>query len=146
MDKTKIDLNDNLILKSENIEYNNDNLKNFLDSKVIAHDTNDNGSYIRFSDGTLFCMKKVSGSVDITSKWGNLYDTGNTPFDLGAWPYVFIELPETVQITFVGGNGQWLEGYSIGYSKEHAGKITIASATSKNANVNYQVLAIGKWK
>lgn len=32
MDKTKVDLNDNLILRSENIEYNNKTLKEQLDS------------------------------------------------------------------------------------------------------------------
>lgn len=32
MNKTKIDLDNNLILRSKNIEYNNDNLKNTLDN------------------------------------------------------------------------------------------------------------------
>lgn len=34
MNKTKIDLDNNLILRSENIEYNNDNLKNTLDKTI----------------------------------------------------------------------------------------------------------------
>ena len=40
------------MLKSENIEYNNDTLKNTLD-KIIESGSNDNGSWIKYSDGTL---------------------------------------------------------------------------------------------
>ncbi len=34
MNKTKVNLKNNIILKSENIEYNNDTLKNYLDKEI----------------------------------------------------------------------------------------------------------------
>lgn len=52
MNKTKVNLDNNLILKSENVEYNNDTLKNTLD-KIIETGSNSNGSWIKYSDGTL---------------------------------------------------------------------------------------------
>lgn len=146
MDKTVIDLDNNVIIRSENIEHEDDTLKNYLDSRIIERGTNSDGSYIKFWDGTLICTKKVTGSVSITSNWGSLYDTGEAPLDLGSWPCAFFEVPENIQVTFAGGNGQWVEGFSEAYSKTKAGKVTIASATSKNANAQYNVMAIGRWK
>ena len=49
MNKTKVNLDNNLILKSENVEYNNDTLKNTLD-KIIESGSNDNGRWIKYSD------------------------------------------------------------------------------------------------
>lgn len=64
--KKLVNLDNNLMLKSENIEYNNDTLKNTLD-KIIESGSNNNGSWIKFSDGTMIC----SGKIDKSSFDGN---------------------------------------------------------------------------
>ena len=61
------------------------------------------------------------------------------------WAFPFSEVP-TVSLQFTGANGQWIEGFPEEPTKTHAGKITIASATSKTANAYYDIIAIGKWK
>ena len=122
-----------------------DNLVNAINSTIIESGTNNNGTYIKYADGTMICTKKVTGQANITSTWGNLYDTGDNPLDLGNWAIPFIDVP-IVSISFYGANGQWVEGFQTSITKEKVGKITIASATSKTANAYYDIIAIGRWK
>ena len=122
-----------------------DNLVNAINSTIIESGTNNNGTYIKYADGTMICTKKVTGQAKITATWGNLYDTGDNPLDLGNWAIPFIDVP-IVSTSFYGGNGQWIEGFQTSPTKENVGKISIASATSKTANAYYNVIGIGKWK
>ena len=71
MNKTKIDLNDNLILKSENIEYKNNILTDFLDNNTIYDSgTNSNGNWIRYKNGIMICIKKIKfTNVVIDKVW-----------------------------------------------------------------------------
>ena len=124
---------------------NKSNLVNAINSTIIETGTNNNGTYIKYADGTMICTKKVTGQVKITATWGNLYDTGDNPLDLGDWAIPFIDVP-IVSISFYGANGQWVEGFQTSTTKEKIGKISIASATSKTANAYYNIIGIGKWR
>lgn len=117
---------------------------NYINS-IVESGSNANGDYIKYSDGTMICTKKVTGQANITSAWGNLYDTGDNPLDLGDWAIPFIDVP-IVSISFYGANGQWVKGLQISTTKEKVGKISIASATSKKANAYYNIIGIGKWR
>ena len=121
-----------------------DNLVNAINSTIIESGTNNNGTYIKYADGTMICTKKVTGQANITSTWGNLYDTGDNPLDLGNWAIPFIDVP-IVSISFYGANGQWVEGFQTSITKEKVGKITIASATSKTALISSSV-SFQVWK
>ena len=123
---------------------NKNNLVGAINS-IVESGSNANGNWVKFADGTMICTKKVTGQAKITATWGNLYDTGDNPLDLGNWAIPFIDIP-TTSVNFTGGNGQWVEGFSKTPTKESAGKITIASATSKTANSYYDVIGIGKWR
>ena len=133
---------DNMGLLSNLTTPNKNNLVGAINS-VVESGSNTNGDYIKYSDGTMICTKKVTGQAKITATWGNLYDTGDNPLDLGNWAIPFIDVP-TTSVNFTGGNGQWVEGFSKTPTKESAGKITIASATSKTTNSYYDVIGIGK--
>ena len=135
---------DNMGLLNNLTTPNKNNLVGAINS-VVESGSNANGSWIKFSDGTMICTKKVTGQAKITSTWGNLYDTGDNPLDLGDWAIPFIDVP-IVSISFYGANGQWVEGFQTATTKEKVGKISIASATSKTANAFYNVIGIGKWK
>lgn len=71
MNKTKIDLDSDLILRSENIEYNNDTLKNILDT-IVESGSNDDGNWIKFSNGIIVeygygdCFLDANSYRDIT--------------------------------------------------------------------------------
>ena len=124
---------------------NKSNLVGAINSTIIETGTNNNGTYIKYADGTMICTKKITGQAKITSTWGNLYDTGDNPLDLGDWAIPFIDVP-IVSISFYGANGQWVEGFQTSTTKEKVGKISIASATSKTANSFYNIIGIGKWR
>lgn len=135
---------DNMGLLNNLTTPNKNNLVGAINS-VVESGSNANGDYIKYSDGTMICTKKVTGQAKITSTWGNLYDTGDNPLDLGDWAIPFIDVP-IVSISFYGANGQWVEGFQTSTTKEKIGKISIASATSKTANAYYNIIGIGKWK
>lgn len=124
---------------------NKSNLVGAINSTIIETGTNNNGTYIKYSDGTMICTKKVTGQAKIISTWGNLYDTGDNPLDLGDWAIPFIDVP-IVSISFYGANGQWVEGFQTTTTKEKVGAISIASATSKTANAYYNIIGIGRWR
>lgn len=124
---------------------NKSNLVGAINSTIIETGTNNNGTYIKYADGTMICTKKITGQAKITSTWGNLYDTGDNPLDLGNWAIPFIDVP-IVSISFYGANGQWVEGFQTSTTKEKIGKISIASATSKTANSYYNIIGIGRWR
>ena len=135
---------DNVGLLNNLTTPNKNNLVSAINS-VVESGTNSNGNWIKYADGTMICTKKVTGQANITSNWGNLYDTGDNPLDLGNWAIPFIDVP-IVSISFYGANGQWVEGFQTSTTKEKIGKISIASATSKTANSFYNIIGIGKWK
>ena len=135
---------DNMGLLSNLNTTNKSNLVGAINS-IVESGSNANGNYIKYADGTMICTKKVTGQAKITSTWGNLYDTGDNPLDLGNWAIPFIDVP-VVSISFYGANGQWVEGFQTSTTKEKVGKISIASATSKTANAYYNIIGIGRWK
>lgn len=127
------------------LQTNVENAINALPSEIIESGTNTNGSYVKYSDGTMICTKQVSMTAEITSSWGNLYDTGNQDIDLGNYAQPFVGNVPQVSITMASANGCWLEG-CIDRTLTSYGKIVLASATSKTAGVTYDLIAIGKWK
>lgn len=83
-----VNLDNNLMLKSENIEYNNDTLKNTLD-KIIESGNNDNGSWIKYSDGTM-----IQYGIDSYSpSSGNDYKIVTFPKSFANTSYFFSPSP-----------------------------------------------------
>ncbi|MGM9881560.1 MAG: hypothetical protein ACI31S_01810 [Bacilli bacterium] len=145
MNKTKIDLNDNLILKSENVEYNGETLKNYLD-KVIESGSNDNGNWIKWADGTMICYLIRDYSVD-----ENFENDGSMflkDFDGWTFPKPFISTP-FVQVTNRSENStrrtwSYCSGQISNTNVEKIGIMTYWNASL--AGGFFYLLAIGKWK
>lgn len=144
-----VNLDNNLILKSENIEYNNDTLKNTLD-KTIESGSNDNGSWIKFSDGTLICRNTFTVQAIINKPAGGnwYYDQPNInksfPQEfVGEYPQISIE---TVNSPDGGGDWGQIHMKYIDLTKISSVifKDTVSSDNSKTFNLSY--IAIGKWK
>lgn len=116
------------------------------DSAIVESGSNSNGTYVKFSNGTMICYKTVTGTVSITEKYyGYFYQTpDNKYFNLGDYAMPFIERP-ICSIQFRGGNCQWI-GSIQNQSATHAGDLQILSVTSKTAGAYYDVIAIGRWK
>lgn len=122
---------------------NNDTDYDTAWSTIIESGSNDNGSWIKYSDGTMICYKST-GEIDmnITTSWGSLYE-GN--ISVGNFPAEFIETP-TISVTPFG-SGMLIEQGGIDASKTSWGNITGVRPNSvENVKARFHLIAIGKWK
>lgn len=146
MNKTKIDLNDNLILKSENIEYKNNILTDFLDNNTIYDSgTNTNGSWLKYANGIMICIKKIKfTNVIIDTAWGSVYETANV-VNFGNYAQEFIEIP-SVSIDLADGSTCFCESFS-GRTKKSIGSTWLwKPAVEADGTMTFDIIAIGKWK
>lgn len=104
--------------------------------------TNDNGTAIKFSDGTMICYKDISGVVNISNASGSGY-YGTLSVD-SLFPQEFVEIP----IISTGlRNTEWVMASSVTATATQITKIIILSLKSDGSkNVHVNVIAIGKWK
>ena len=66
-------------------------------SSIIEKGNNANGSYIKYSDGTLICYGSKSGTSNLSDYWGQFKRTDeNSTLN---FPVEFSEIPESVQLT-----------------------------------------------
>ena len=135
---------DETYLDSNSIIHNKETLKNILDSKVIYESgSNGNGSWIKYADGTMVCNKYVSGTTDVTTKWGSLYEGS---IRCGDYPQPFIEKP-FVHATPVNGNGNLIQCFGSNQNETTFGTLYItlpSSFASRAYSINLR--AEGKWK
>lgn len=110
---------------------------------IIESGSNEIGEYIKYANGRLITMHKVTRNLARTAPWGNMYES-TTQADLGNYPIAFKDIP-FVYITLHDVNST-LEAVQF-TSANNAGKVYVLAPTY-NASEDYvfQVLAIGKWK
>lgn len=122
-------------------------LDTYLDT-IVESGSNANGSWTKWSDGTMIIDKIISETADITTAWGNLYVSRD--INLGSFPVSFIETPTVVvspqtqtgtQYMLVGNGGY---GYA---TNVNAGSVALVRPNSRTS-VAYrlEVIAKGKWK
>lgn len=116
-----------------------------LSGAIVGGDTGGDNFYIKYSNGILICVKRVSFSnLAVTSAWGSLYEY-NGSINLGNWPYAFAYTPAT-SVTIQSQSGLILEGHQ-NYSTSSAGTVWISRPTASSSVSGYiSVTAIGKWK
>lgn len=116
-----------------------------LAGAVIGGDSGGNNFYIKYSNGILICVKRVSFSnLPISSTWGNLYEY-NGSVSLGNWPYTFAFTPAT-SVTIQSQSGLLLEGHQ-NFSSSSAGTVWMSRPTTSSGVSGYiSVIGIGKWK
>ena len=55
---------------------------------------NDNGTAIKFADGTLLCTKIITHKGKVSTKWGNIYiDNSTATLKMGDFAVEFLEKP-----------------------------------------------------
>ena len=145
MNKTKVNLDNNLILKSENVEYNNDTLKNTLD-KIIKSGSNDNGSWIKFGDGTLIQYGSIKKNVSITtaSSSGKYYYQDDINIIL---PTSFVDGNYFSNVISVSNQNGSQNVYSVRNKKQSKFDFCLSSLISFSSNDNtFWWIATGRWK
>jgi len=110
-----------------------------------GYDTNANGSYWKFPDGTLICAKTVS-QVVTWSAWGTLYESSVMSF--GSWAYAF--KTGTVPFVITTPKNSPAAAMTAG-----AGSVTATDAGSGRfirpnnpgeTQMSLDLIAIGRWK
>ena len=116
-----------------------------LAGAIIGGNRGGDNFYIKYSNGILICVKRVSFSnLSVSSAWGSLYEHGES-INLGNWPYAFAYIPVT-SITVQSQSGLFVEGHQ-NVSTSSAGTVWISRpATSTGVSGYISVIGIGKWK
>lgn len=110
---------------------------------IVESGSNNDGKWIKYSDGRLITMHKVTRNLARTATWGNMYES-TTQADLGNYPMAFKDIP-FVYVTLHETNAS-LEAVQFS-SANNAGKVYILAPTSsESADYVFHVLAIGRWK
>lgn len=134
-------------LNGENLNQLQTNVENAING-VVESGKNDNGTYIKFSDGTLICRGTKVITIDVNTQWAGSIYFGNYTDEI-PFPYTFIEAPDlTYNVNPAGNSGCFFGAYGL-FSITKTGFKNFSlfrpnSATSVVAKVNF--IAIGKWK
>lgn len=138
----------NTKISADNIAVNTDNGGVTLDNCVVIESgSNENGDWIKYSNGDMIVSQKYTDSKKVYVSMGSLKRVGlKAPPD---FPISFKE-PPTVQITLHNAWLVWLLGIENTPSVTNATNdnfIPIASAEERTAtDVEIHILAKGKWK
>lgn len=110
--------------------------------QIIESGSNTNGSYIKFSDGTMICRKYINfGQKAISNEWGSFYESEK--MTIGNYPEPFIEIP---QIFIMPLNTFFIEKDSANLSKTSWGDFYAVRPVSQTIYISVDCFAIGKWK
>lgn len=135
---------------SDSTNWEGTNLVSILGNRGYIFDSgsNSNGSYIKYSDGTMICYKKVTGSADITTAWGSLYTSSSV--SLGNWAATFSTAPvASVYAQCQSGTQYMLSTSNVADTTgtTSAGSVTLIRPSSRSgtAYILY-CIGIGKWR
>ena len=117
-------------------------------NNIVESGSNANGTYIKYSDGTMICARTITGTVAITETWGSGCTSGaNSTIELGNWATPFISTP-IISVTPIrtGGGNYWLG--AITNPNATAGGYCTLLRFNAGTSVNYglNVIGIGRWK
>ena len=128
-----------------------DFIRSTIDDKdIVESGENDNGSWIKYYDGTMICMQIIKlENVSATTSWGNLYVYAEDADNWHEFPQTFTKINHfSLDIgNMIAYNGFWLGDY--GRKKIELNRwqgLCIIRPTSSTVSAEINVLAIGKWK
>lgn len=109
---------------------------------IIESGTNSNGTYIKYSNGVMMChVTKDFGKVNISNKWGTMYDS--TKLQLGDFPQPFVgNYPDI----FIMPWASFFVERNYSPSLTSFGAFWASRPDSSTVDVKVSCFAIGKWK
>lgn len=115
-------------------------IKNVVNG-MIESGSNNNGSWIKYSDGTMICYRKIEKTVAITDVYGTLYK--GIIEDIN-FPQSFVSIPYCLAQN--NGANHIIIGQCQAVSTTKIGKLEIWSSIATTTYVIPVIIAIGKWK
>ena len=121
------------------------NLVSAINEIVVESGTNTNGSWLKYANGIMICIKKIKfTNVIIDKAWGSVYETANV-VNFGNYAQEFIEIP-SVSIDLADGSTCFCESFS-GRTKKSIGSTWLwKPAVEADGTMTFDIIAIGKWK
>lgn len=119
---------------------------------IVESGSNANGSYIKWSNGTMICTgKKTFQSVAVTQTWGNINtcgDTNNLAFNNFAKEFAEIPIVNVSAIPYPNTSGNFWLCTSLNklVTKNNPGAYQICRGTPGTMNFVLSYVAIGPWK
>ena len=115
---------------------------NFTAIGVTEKGTNANGTYVKFSDGTMICHNRVAlNSINMQSAWGSLFISAKFPT---TFPATFFVVP-VVSVTMenlTGDGAIWMnESSDVG---SFNGRFVRGAALTFTGTMGW--MAVGRWK
>ncbi len=116
---------------------------NFTAIGVTEKGTNANGTYVKFSDGTMICHGRVSiSSLAITGPWGSSY---LSPALSVTFPATFVEAPPAITANMENTTGDIATWYNV-LASTISFDGYFGSAVSRTFACTLSWMAIGRWK
>ena len=107
---------------------------------ITESDSNTNGDYIKFSDGSMICYRNIVITIASVNAWGTLYDGSTNTVIKFAQPFV-----QTPRVSVTPTYSAFVE--RVVADSNGINTITVARPTSvTNWNVPLDIIAVGKWK
>ena len=127
-------------ISATNLNNLQDNVENAING-IIESGSNSNGSYIKFSDGTMICRKYINfGEMEVSNTWGSMYETSE--LSIGNYAQPFIETPQIsvmpLDTFFVEKRGNT--------TATSWGSFWAVRPVSTTIYIAVDCIAIGKWK
>lgn len=102
---------------------------------VVDSESNENGRYIKFSDGTMICTKSITGTLGGIA-WGNVYYSDHT---IGSWAETFITIYNVV--ASIDANQYWCNVAGGGFNS-----VRVFRPNNGTTTGTIRLFAIGSWK
>lgn len=114
---------------------------------VVDSGSDDNGSWVKFYDGTMICWNQQSwNGISITNAWGALYES-TTMMEFANFPQPFTAAPSMAMFpNNLSGNLYFIEG-PRGLTATSPGKFyACLPGALNNVTIGASYIAIGRWK
>jgi|GEM_PF-1311000 hypothetical protein len=115
-------------------------------NNIVESGSNDNGTWIKYTDGTMITYQNVNITISVTEPWGGIF-VGNyaTPI---SFPQVFQEPPEVlIDLKFTQGAGWRVDWDFPVITNSSIKNIGVGRGTASDVSkFKATIFAIGKWK
>ena len=113
---------------------------------IVESGSNDNGSWIKYSDGTMICRKSVSFTdVAINNPWGQFFISND--IECGEFAQEFVGIPDISRdLKYTTGMCMLMQSSYTLVDYNNAGAVTLARGSSSTISGTISIIAIGKWK
>lgn len=134
--------NQTVINDSYNASTNETYSCNYINN-IIESGSNANGNWIKYSDGTMFCWRRITfTSISFNTAWGSVYESASQSF--GDTPQTFISTP-AIFTSADSAAYAGVEGIHNASTTSY-GEAQLFRPVNGSATVALNILAIGKWK